>query len=490
MLLLNVAVFAQGGGHHWFGHFNPDSLTVVTVSGTAIVDTTLMHAIYFLDEDGDGQADYHLNFGPPWYQPDSGNASRPNNGDAITITGGLRDSTALGMSSIVVYEINGEYWRDPYQPFWHHAWGGGHHGGHMHHAFGWLFDSLQTVSLNGIALVDTTFAFDLYFLDEDADSIPDYFLNFGPPWYQPPSGATRPANGDTISIVGGLFQNPVMDMVIVYEINGQVWRDTTLYGTHFGGHWIHQFMNQATRIRAPFDPEDWMEIHPGWFNHHSGMMHLAMYLQMIQLFPQNVPNSENTHAFAAYEIGAYSPFGTNLFTQHSHLTFNTPVNFQLHYNDIQLQGYNIDESTIRVKYWDSQADGWVEVSDAQVDPTTNTVTFSSNQVSNYLILTGDQATEITPPEKMLTSNGFYLAQNYPNPFNPTTTIRFTLNRSAQVVLNVYNVLGQKVVTLLNEQMSAGEHQVEFNGQNLPSGTYFYELKVEGKSQVRMMNLMK
>ncbi len=497
LVALTFLVYAQGGwghgGHHGFGHFNPDSLTIVTVSGTALVDTTFMHAIYFLDEDGDGQADYHLNFGPPWYQPDSGNASRPNNGDAITITGGLRDSTAMGMPSIIVTEINGEYWRDLNQPFWHHPWGGGghHHWGHMHHAFGWLFDSLQTVNLNGVALVDSTMAFDMYFMDTDYDSLPDYFLNFGPPWYEPPSGATRPSDGDTISIVGGLLENPLMDMVIVYEINGQVWRDTTQFGHHFGGQWIHHFMNQAQRIQAPFDPEDWMEIHPGWYSpHHGGMMQFTMYMQMLQIFPQNAPNTDNTHAFAAYEIGAITPLGTNLFNIQGHLTFNNNVNFQLHYNDIQLLGYNIDESTIQVKYWDEQSNSWVEVPNAQVNTETNTVTFATNEVSNYLILTGDQATGIHPPEAELKANGFYLEQNYPNPFNPTTTIRFTLSHNAPVVLTVYNVLGQKVVTLLHQTMNAGTHQIQFDGRDLPSGTYFYELNVDGKSRVRMMNLMK
>jgi hypothetical protein len=201
--------FAQGGhhgGHGGSGYCDPDSLTLIAVSGTAIVDTSLMHDMYYLDEDGDQQADYYLNFGPYWYQPDSGNASRPLDGDPITIYGGMHDSTMGVLPVIIVYEINGEFWRDPYDPYWNEmGHQGGHHGGHHNYTWGWMNDSLQIVTISGTAMLDTTFIYNHYFLDETGDTLPDYFLNFGPPWYEPPSGATRPNNGDQITIMGGLL---------------------------------------------------------------------------------------------------------------------------------------------------------------------------------------------------------------------------------------------------------------------------------------------
>jgi hypothetical protein len=124
-----IAIYAQGHGGHG-GHHNPDSLEIVTVEGYAIVDTTFMHPMYYLDEDNDGVEDYHLNFGPYWYEPDSSNATRPNDGDFITITGGLVDSTMMNIPMIIVYEINGEFWRDPYTSFWNHMGPHGAHGGH------------------------------------------------------------------------------------------------------------------------------------------------------------------------------------------------------------------------------------------------------------------------------------------------------------------------------------------------------------------------
>jgi surface protein len=85
---------------------------------------------------------------------------------------------------------------------------------------------------------------------------------------------------------------------------------------------------------------------------------------------------------------------------------------------------------------------------------------------------------------------FTLYQNYPNPFNPTTTIRFGLPESADVSLEVYTVLGQKVMTLVNENRSAGWHTVSFNGGGLSSGVYVYRIQAGGMVQTRKLLLMK
>lgn len=74
---------------------------------------------------------------------------------------------------------------------------------------------------------------------------------------------------------------------------------------------------------------------------------------------------------------------------------------------------------------------------------------------------------------------FMLAQNYPNPFNPATEIKFGLKVNSKVTLNVYNVIGEKVATLLNQEMAAGYNKVSFNGANLASGIYFYRLEANG-----------
>jgi hypothetical protein len=376
---------------------------------------------------------------------------------------------------------------------------GSHHQGDCNdYTFGWMHDSLNTISVSGTALVDTTFIMEQYYLDEDTDGSPDYFLNFGPPWYEPASGATRPENGDRISIVGDLIHDSTLSMIIVYEIDGLDWRDSTLVGPNFGGGWMYRNMTDTVQIHAPFDTHDRMQVNPGWYQmgggHMGGMMPDSLFGRMLQVFPHNIPNGDGQNIFAGYETGMFAGNGQNMMWQDGscggHMTFASSVNYRLHYNNIQLQGFNINENTIQVKYWDDQNSNWVTVNNAVVDPLTNTVVFSESEVSNFLILTGDQTTGIEMDQSSALIDEFTLEQNYPNPFNPSTTIKFALKNNARVILNVYNVLGQKLITLLDKEMTAGNHRFNFEAGNLPAGIYFYELKVNDRRKIRKMSLMK
>jgi len=77
---------------------------------------------------------------------------------------------------------------------------------------------------------------------------------------------------------------------------------------------------------------------------------------------------------------------------------------------------------------------------------------------------------------------FSLSQNYPNPFNPTTMIRYDLPVTSEVQLSVFNVLGQVITTLVREKQKAGRYEIEFDGQSLASGIYFYRLEATSASE--------
>ena len=94
------------------------------------------------------------------------------------------------------------------------------------------------------------------------------------------------------------------------------------------------------------------------------------------------------------------------------------------------------------------------------------------------------------PAGMILPTEFALDQNYPNPFNPTTTIGLSLPRSGMVRLDVFNILGQQTVTLINGHRDAGRYTVDFDGADLPSGIYFYRLQHEGGTLTRKMMLVK
>ena len=90
----------------------------------------------------------------------------------------------------------------------------------------------------------------------------------------------------------------------------------------------------------------------------------------------------------------------------------------------------------------------------------------------------------------VTPGDFSLNQNYPNPFNPSTTISFVLPSSAKTSLEVYNLLGQKVATLMNGFTSAGYHEVQFNAAHLASGVYVYRLTSGTFTSVKKLMLVK
>jgi hypothetical protein len=85
---------------------------------------------------------------------------------------------------------------------------------------------------------------------------------------------------------------------------------------------------------------------------------------------------------------------------------------------------------------------------------------------------------------------YVLYQNYPNPFNPTTTITFGIPIKTNVVLKVFNAVGEEVAQLYNGEKEAGRYTIEFNAEGLPSGIYFYQLKAGNFVEVKKMILLR
>lgn len=103
---------------------------------------------------------------------------------------------------------------------------------------------------------------------------------------------------------------------------------------------------------------------------------------------------------------------------------------------------------------------------------------------NVMFKSDDEAVEIGLPA------GYTLYQNVPNPFNPTTSIEFVLPVASDIELAVYNVIGQKVATLVKGYYEAGEYSIQWNAANSSSGVYFYRLKADRFSETMKMILLK
>jgi hypothetical protein len=117
--------------------------------------------------------------------------------------------------------------------------------------------------------------------------------------------------------------------------------------------------------------------------------------------------------------------------------------------------------------------GWIYTNNSRLLRTTN-----GGQIFTNFIF------ESEPPRN------FKLSQNFPNPFNPRTSLQYTVGSRQFVTLKVYDILGNEIATLVNEEKPAGEYEVEFNGANLPSGIYFYQLKAGGYIETKKMVLLK
>jgi len=481
-------------------------LDTIFVSGTAIVfETDSTNAKYYLDEDGDGLADYHLNFGPIWYYPDSSEAVRPLNGESISILGGLQDSSMIDETTIIVYEINDLFWRDPFFAEWNNLGSKDFKkrdkkNARSSYGFGWEHDSLTYLTATGTTLIDTTFYMNHYYLDTDADGLPNYALNFGPYWFNPESGATRPGEGQTINVVGGMLETTLPEpMIVVYELDGLLWRDSSSIGNHFGGGWLDANCDSTTTFHSPFDNGDQIKLHSGWNNVGSGMhdgdstrLPDSLFCQMFEIAPENVLNRNQLNVFASYEFNMLKSDGTNMLMDENRVSKSVKLannaEYKFHYTDSQIALYNGDESTIVVQSWDDATETWTSI-DATVDTDENTVTYSTSTISNIVVLSALGLTDIHDNNTDIPTE-FTLLQNYPNPFNPSTKIAFTLSYSSQIVLNVYNIVGEKVATLVNEHMNAGAYTINFNASNLSSGVYLYKLKSRASRIVKKMSLLK
>ncbi len=118
----------------------------------------------------------------------------------------------------------------------------------------------------------------------------------------------------------------------------------------------------------------------------------------------------------------------------------------------------------------------------------------NRRLNNNAYFNGDIATDIEDDEDILPEN-FALMQNFPNPFNPSTNIVFSLPSRSEVKLEIFNILGRKIKTVVNEDLSAGRHQIKWDGKDekgndVSSGIYFYRLKTDEYTETRKMTLIK
>ena len=129
-----------------------------------------------------------------------------------------------------------------------------------------------------------------------------------------------------------------------------------------------------------------------------------------------------------------------------------------------------------------------DISSLMVNPFSNNVYVGTKTGSIYMASESNTATSVSGTVTVPTE--FNLAQNYPNPFNPTTTIQFAVPVAGRYSIKVYNILGQEVANLLDNEMNTGIHKVDFDASRLASGMYIYRFSGNNVSITKKMILMK
>ncbi len=143
------------------------------------------------------------------------------------------------------------------------------------------------------------------------------------------------------------------------------------------------------------------------------------------------------------------------------------------------------------------ASGTVELVEIPLKAKANVTAGNKSQLrlSKALLSTSTSESIVVEGVDTVLPSSFQLSHNYPNPFNPSTVIEFSLTTTAKVKLNIYNILGQNVKSLINETMPAGAHQVVWDatngeGQRIATGVYLYKLQVNDKSDTKKMMFLK
>jgi len=333
----------------------------------------------------------------------------------------------------------------------------------------------------------------------DNDSLAEYKLGFGPSWYEPASGATRPQAGETVTVFGLVRNMMGIDLLSVYKINGLEWRPLNQPAPWAGG-WIGRNHSDTSFAYCVTDSANWIGFAPG----HMGMGMMwpsSMFVQFWEIHPDSLPGMHNGEHFKGYFMNAQDPSGMGMMDgrfggRHGMMQFQREQQFQFHYYDDELEDMGLAEDGMMVKFWDENSQQWRTVTSVSVDQQSNTVTFKSSNLSNYYTLSAP--TSVTGVEESAGETApaaFVLAQNYPNPFNPSTTIQFKLPVQSQVQLSIYNLLGQRIAVLLDENKSAGVYTVQWNAQDdsgrpVSSGIYLIRLDARNQTQIRRMTLLK
>jgi photosystem II stability/assembly factor-like uncharacterized protein len=227
-------------------------------------------------------------------------------------------------------------------------------------------------------------------------------------------------------------------------------------------------------------------------------------------------NSTTKLRFASSELGWVGTSEGILLTTNAGKTWKLVYHVQVYFTDISIIGnhawfthsnwvlfttdagkswqdikvYDLHPTTPRyiesISFSDT-LNGWITLQGGEIYNTNNGWAVGSDGI---ILCYGDRLNPINFSNNLQIPRLYHLRQNYPNPFNSFTTITFDLPKTSEVILKVYNILGEEVATLVSNKLSAGSHTYKWDAGNLGSGIYLYRLEAGEYVEARKMVLMR
>jgi|GEM_PF-3420288 len=249
----------------------------------------------------------------------------------------------------------------------------------------------------------------------------------------------------------------VVKLSVMAAANGIERDHWGLSATPEGAYWSGPWHNMALATSS-------LQLKPSFYS-------FKLMIQMIKDFKNVVDRSTND-----YRLYEFSFDNDKCYVAWSRS--GNPMN-------INVQNLFNSESTVKVTYIITDLSSGTDPQEETVPPASIPISLTPIFISKVGYPTTVEMNNYPVPTK------HFLYQNYPNPFNPETKIKYSLPFESRVSLKIYDVLGREVVELIrNENESAGNHEVEFNAQNLSSGIYFYKLSAGNYSEMKKMVVLK
>ena len=266
---------------------------------------------------------------------------------------------------------------------------------------------------------------------------------------------------------------------------------TPMFSQHHYDNWVHRNATDTTIVQCRNDSMTMVGFPAGSM---TGMMMMpdSIFCRIDKMLMDSLHHPFDSTFMGWYrmKIGRdsmnFDMMNSDSGMMGNHSMMQLMMNMQCRYNwdssmtDSMHRGWHLTG----LRGWNGSQ--WVAIPNISI--VGNNATGSMVKLYSSIAFVGEALQASSVDEQGIVTNKFMLHQNYPNPFNPSTEIRFTLPVAGNVVLKIYNILGNEVQTVIdNQTMSSGDHSVRIDASYLSSGIYFYTLRAgQYKSTQKMM----